>query len=98
MRFHILNVTHNLVTYNWSVGMDGNTNVTGAKLCCGENQNSVRKGPCAVSAKEMDVPPSSGTMFGLLPNRKYYCKIFVANRVGVTASEFPKMIRTKSTG
>ena len=63
MTFHVLNVTYNLVTYNWSVGMDGNTNVIGAKLCCGENPNSVRKGPCADSLLPHD-QPSSGPKEG----------------------------------
>ena len=100
--FYITNVTHNSVAFNWLVGMDGNTNVTGVKLCCGdtgEDLNVANKGLCAFPAdfQQTDKLSSSGTLFGLLPNKTNYCKIYAATKVGVTASRF-LIIKTKPTG
>ena len=99
----IQKITHNSVTYNWTVGMDGNADIIRITLCCGESANDVGQNQCSASAKSRETPVlasfnSSDTLEGLLPNTTYYCELFAMNEVGQTPTGFPQIITTESTG
>ena len=103
VQFFIQKITHNSVTYNWTVGMDGNAAITKITLCCGESVIDVGQNQCSASAKSQEIDVltsfrSSDTLEGLLPNMTYYCELFAMNEVGQTPTGFPRLITTESTG
>ena len=99
----IQKITHNSVTYNWTVGMDGNADITRITLCCEESAHDVGQNQCSASAKSQEIDVltsfrSTDTLEDLLPNTTYYCKLFAMNEVGQTPTGFPQIITTESTG
>ena len=103
VHFFVVTVTHNSVTYNWAIGIDGNADITKITLCCGENENDVSQNQCSTAAKSHETHVltafhSSDTLEGLRPNKTYYCELFAMNEVGETPTGFPQKITTKATG
>ncbi|XP_065846416.1 neuronal cell adhesion molecule-like isoform X2 [Oscarella lobularis] len=98
VKFSIQSVARSSVSYNWTVGLNGNADIKRVVLCCGENVDDVKTYPCSGSAtvsQDADLLLSLNTLLGLRPNATSYCELFVFNEVGVTASGDPKVVTTK---
>ena len=98
MKLSILSVARSSVSYNWTVGSDGNADIKRVVMCCGKNVDDVKTYPCSGSAtvsQDAYSLSSANTLFGLRSNATSYCELFVFNEVGATASGVPKIVATK---